>query len=542
VRSDSVSSHEEELRMPRRTAAAGLLRAVVRNPVFCGLLALAAVVRLLVMAGFRPAVLIRLDSYIYLVDSTRWVPDPDNPNGYPFFLWLLKPAHSLALIAGLQHLMGLAVAVLVYAILRRYQVPRWAATLAPLPTMFDPRQVLIEHSVMADALSMMLLAAAFAVLLIPRQPCLWSSGTAGLLLGLSSLVRPTALPLIALIAVFLLLTRAGWRKAVAALAAGLLPVVSYAVWFSMSYGVFNLTNSSGLFLWARTMTFANCAVIKPPPDLLPLCPDRNPAVAGRLRPDPYNWHTLLRQANPQDFLWSRRDWQWQPRPPGYEPYQVAFTPAKNARAQRFALRAIAAQPLDYATVVTEGVALTFLKTDHVWQFRRSHPAPSILHGTTSYELNAVRAYTGGTAGVAPYLGHHIVTRSQPPYSGVISSYQRLIYLPGIVFAALFAVGLAGVVLRRRRTGAGVLLLASAVIVLVLPIAENQYNYRYALAAVPLVAMSAALVTAGRRGEPAGVTPAPAAAVGHDQDEVPSEPGAVPPGAPAAASPAPHTDA
>jgi hypothetical protein len=355
----------------------------------------------------------------------------------------------------------------------------------------------------------MLLFAAFAVLLVPRKPSLWSSGTAGLLLGLSCLARPTGLPLLALIALFLLLTRAGWRKAVAALVAGLLPVASYAAWFSLSYGVFNLTNSNGLFLWARTMTFANCAVIKPPPDLLPLCPDRNPAVPGNLRPDPHSWHTLLRQENPQDFLWSRRDWLWQPRPPGYEPYQVAFTPAKNARAQRFALRAIAAQPLDYATVVTEGVALTFLKTDHVWQFRRSHKAPSTFHGTTSYELNAVRAYTGNTAGVAPYLGHHIVTRSETPYSGLIGSYQRLVYLPGILFAALFAVGLAGIVIRRRRTGAAVLIWASAVIVLVLPIAENQYNYRYALAAVPLVAMSAALVAAGRRDETAAVaTPGP----------------------------------
>ncbi len=473
-----------------------------RNPAFCAVLTLAALLRTLVMAGFRPAALIRLDSYIYLVDATRWTPDPDNPNGYPFFLWLIRPFHSLALIAGLQHVMGLGVGVMIYAILRRYRVPRWAATLGTVPTLFDPRQLLVEHSVMADTLAMVLMIAAFTVLLVRRTPSLWWPAVAGLLLGLSCLVRPTALPLLVLIALFLLLTRAGWRKAVAALVAGVLPVAAYAAWFSMSYGAFNLTNSSGLFLWARTMTFADCAVIKPPPDLQPLCPDRNPGVPGRAPPNPYSWHTLLWQENAQDFLWGRRNWQWQPRPHGYEPYEVAFTPAKNTRAQRFALRAIAAQPLDYATVVAEGVALTFLKTDHVWRFPgRSHAAPGGHHGTLKFELNGVQAYTGNTAGVAPYLGHHIVTRVISPYAAVIDDYQRVIYLPGALFAALFAAGLAGLFIRGRRIGVAVLVWVSAVAVLVLPIAENQFNYRYALAAVPLAAMAAALSVAQRHDVP-----------------------------------------
>ena len=44
-----------------------------------------------------------------------------------------------------------------------------------------------------------------------------------------------------------------------------LPVLGYMAWFATAFGSFNLTNSNGLFLWSRTMSFANCAVIFPWP-------------------------------------------------------------------------------------------------------------------------------------------------------------------------------------------------------------------------------------------------------------------------------------
>lgn len=472
---------------------------VARNGLFCAALAVAAVLRLITMVAYQPAVLIRLDSYIYLMDAARLTPDPDNPDGYPFLLWLLKPFHSLSLVAGLQHLIGLGIAVLVYAILRRHGVPQWGATLAAAPVLFDRRELLVEHSIMSDTLATFLMIAAFAMLLHRRPLPMWHAILAGLLMGVSSLVRPTALPLIVFIAVYLLVIRSGWRRAGAALLAGVLPVAAYAAWFSTAWGTYSLTSSSGLFLWSRTMSFANCAVIKPPADLLALCPDRNPALPGKLRPNPYSWSTLGRQETPQDFLWIRRDWPWQPWSPsqGYEPYNVAFTPAKNARAQAFAIRAIEAQPLGYALVVGEGVAATFLRTDSGWKFPTSQHRAASSH-TYQYEVNAVQAYTGNTTGIAPYLGAHIGTRLEQPYAHLMGVYQDLGFLPGVLFALVFAVGLAGLVLRKRRTSAAVLLWVSAVVVLVVPVAGHQYNYRYALAAVPLACMVVALVAVGRR--------------------------------------------
>jgi hypothetical protein len=488
-------------RLRWRSGVRGAQILVTRNLIFSIALGLAVVLRVMVMAGFQPAVLVGLDSYIYLEPTVRGLPDPDNPDGYPFFLWLLKPFHSLALVAGLQHLMGLGIAVLAYALLRRYGVRGWVATLAAAPILFDPRELVVEHAIMTDTLAMLLMICAFVALLGRRPIPIWRSAAAGLLMGVTTIVRPTALALIVVVIAYPLFTRQGWRHATAVLSAGILPIAGYAAWFYAGYGVFNLTNSNGLFLWARTMSFAKCAVIKPPPSLLPLCPIRNPRAKWKARPDPFSWHTLRNQQTPQDYLWRRSDWPWRPQPSGYEPYYVAFTPANNALAQRFALRAIAAQPRDYAMVVAEGIVLTFQATDHDWRFPTAQPnTKEWTPDSRQYAIAAVREYAGNAAGLAGQLGT-LTTRRAPPWATIITSYQKVVYLPGAVLAVIFGIGLVGIVIRRRRTAAAVVLWISAVIVLVFPIAENQYNYRYALPAVPLACMAAALVADRHRRDP-----------------------------------------
>ena len=87
------------------------------------------------------------------------------------------------------------------------------------------------------------------------------------------------LPLIVLVPLFLLVRRNG-RQAVAAFLAGVVPLVAYGLWFFAVWGTFGLTNSDGLFLWSRTMAFAQCSVIKPPASLQPLCASAQPGRLG----------------------------------------------------------------------------------------------------------------------------------------------------------------------------------------------------------------------------------------------------------------------
>jgi len=267
------------MRLP--AALAGLVR---RHRLFSVALALGVVPRVVAMLGYTPAILFRLDTFDYLWGAVHVRPNPVNPSGYSLILWLLRPLHSLALVAGLQQLAGLGIAAAVYAVLRHWGVRSWIATLAAAPVLFSPAQLLLEQLIMADLLALLLMVAAFAVLLRRDMPSARRTAVAGLLMGASVLVRPTGLVLIPAMAVYLLARRASWLRVGAMLAGGAVPVVVYLAWFASAYGSFNLTNSNGLFLWTRTMSFANCAVIKPPADLQALCPDRQPGYLDHPAP------------------------------------------------------------------------------------------------------------------------------------------------------------------------------------------------------------------------------------------------------------------
>ena len=75
---------------------------------------------------------------------------------------------------------------------------------------------------------------------------------------------------------------------------------------------------------------------------------------------------------------------------------------------------------------------------------------------------------------------------------LINGYQRVIFLPGPVFALIVLTGLVGIILSRRRTAAAALLWVSAAILMILPVAEHDYTYRYVLPAVPLACIAAAI--------------------------------------------------
>jgi len=478
-----------------RRAASSTRELARRNPVFTIALAAAVVPRLVAMLGYQPAILFRMDSFDYLWGAVHLSPNVINLSGYSLFLWLLRPFHSLALVAALQHLMGLGMAVMIYALLRRYGLPGWGATLAATPLLFDPAQLLLEQLIMADVLAGTLTVAALVLLLSgrlsPRR-----AASAGLLMGLSVIVRPTVLPLIVLMPLYLLIRRVGWRPMAVTLAAGALPVVAYAGWFDAAQGSFNLTDSNGLFLWSRTMSFARCSVIHPPPDLQPLCPYAQPRSLAIAEP--------VKRPRPSFYLWNRGTWEWQPPVQQFVPNVSAFTEAKNARAQHFAVRAIMAQPFTYAHVVLHETSLPFRALANPWRFPLN-TAPNegyLVRGNMRYATVGMVGYTGSKGPVRQIERNKYAAFLEQPFVHLMGVYQRLIFLPGPVLGLILVAGLVGLLMPRRRTWAGALLWVSAVVVMVLPTAAHEYTYRYLVPAVPLFCVSAALIFRKLGPEPA----------------------------------------
>src|SRR5260370_29765682 len=166
-------------------------------------LAGAVVLRVLVMLAFRPVMWFGGDSASYLATGLRLSRDPRRVGGYGFLLWVLRPRlglalHSLALVAAVQHLMGLAMGVLIYLVARRYGLPAWAATLAAVPVLFDAYELQVEADVVPDSpFGLMVVIALCLVLWSPggRRPA--RTTAAAFLLGVSAILWPVGLALLA---------------------------------------------------------------------------------------------------------------------------------------------------------------------------------------------------------------------------------------------------------------------------------------------------------------------------------------------------------
>ena len=474
--------------------ASGRLAAAARRHWLFGLaLAGAVALRVLAMLAFRPIMWFGGDSASYLATGLRLVPDPSRVGGYGFMLWLLRPLHSLALVAAVQHLMGIIIGVLIYLLARRHGLPAWAATLAAVPVFFDAYELQLEADAVPDIPFGLLVVIALYLLLRPggeRRPA--RAVAAAFLLGVSAILWPVGLVLLAILLVVLLAAlvvplsgrRAGVLAVAAAILAGVVPVAGYAAWFDLHEHQFSLTRSDGVYLWSRTMLFANCAVIRPPADEQMLCPpaDRDGARGGaeRIAASLYIWSgtsPLLRM-------------------PGGR-----FSARTNALALNFALRAIAAQPGGYATAVGHDFALSFAWNRPVhpdagivdrYQFSDATTAwvPATMHtpggGTVASDQSA---YDGGQLnGAAP-------TRAVQPFASWLVSYQRYAYLPGTLLGVILLGGLVTMIVRRRALGA--LPWAFAVTILLVPPMVADFDLRYLVPAVPVACLAAALAFAPR---------------------------------------------
>jgi hypothetical protein len=156
----------------------------------------------------------------------------------------------------------------------------------------------------------------------------------------------------------------------------------------------------------------------------------------------------------------------------------------------FGMRAIRAQPLDYARVVLRDVALGFTaptRKDHYeystsvkWTFRQYVDYdPTPLWTRPAFEAHG---------GQLPTTRH--------PWGDGLARYGRVVYVPGPLLLAVLALAVTGLLVRRREELSvrplGLLTLTLPLMLVTIPDAFGEFVWRYQLPAIVLLPMSAAL--------------------------------------------------
>ncbi len=458
----------------RRAALAALTRRARRLPAahwqFVIVLVAAAAMRCVVMLGYPPILWFN-DSYNYITDAVTRTPDIIRSDGYPLLLWVLLPFRSVMLVATVQALMGLAMGIGIYALLRRRGLPWWGATVPALPVLFDVFEMQLEHMVMSDVLFTFLVTAAAVILCWFDRPPMWACITVGLVVGYAAIVRSVGEPLLIVFAVGMLLRRLSWKRIAATVITGILPIAGYMIWYHGFYGQFALDGSSGTFLYSRVSAFAECSTMSVPQNLKDLCDPTPPS----------------QRDSSQEYLWSTTE-------PLYKlSHGNQFSKHADSIAGKFATRAILSQPLDYLRVVAHDTLHTFTWTRTQSDVTGSGPSFQFQDTVDPVPWWATY-YPYNKASLLEYAGKG---KGQPrvvqPWAHFIQLYQKWIYLRGTMLGAIAAIGAAGAIARWRRWGGLTLLpwLVGAVLI-VLPAMTAGFSYRYVMAAIPVACLAAGL--------------------------------------------------
>jgi len=458
-----------------RPALAGVL---LRHWPAVALLSAGLVLRVLAELAYRPA--------LFYIDTTRYLYNADgiDPVGYKALLRAILLVGNFDAVTAVQHLLGLAVAVVIYLLLRRRGLPGWLAALAMAPVLLDAYQLQIEQMIMPETLFEALIVAGLAILLWQPSASWRRVVVAGVVLGTSATVAQVGQALLLPAVIYLLAAvkgageagrgrRPAIGRAGALCVAFALPIVAYCTGSYVLTGDFSLSHSGVTSLYGRAAAAADCATLRLPPPERGICP------------------TPAQQAKGPDWLEHGQD---SPIRPYYSGLQRAEV---DSLISDFDHRVLTQQPLRVLGAYTRDAVKLFALTrdgnagDTIiarWQFQTQFPY---------YPPYASEGFVGATTarygGGAPAVWR--------PGAAFLRSYQlHGGYTPGPMYAVFALAGLAGsaAVLRRRSDQgtrqlalACLLLFTAAVSVLVVSDAF-EYSWRYQLPALVTLAPAGAL--------------------------------------------------
>jgi hypothetical protein len=260
----------ERLERPARVAVAGL----------AVLIAIGLALRIALLFAYRPAFVGYFDSAVYL-DAAKgalfW--DPLRPAGYSMFLRVVHGfGDNLAFTIAVQHVLGIATALLLFGIVRRAGGPPWLGLVPAGVVLLGGDQAFLEHAVLTESLYAFLTAVGvYAAMrcLDSERGRLWPA-LAGLALGMAATVRLAGLSVLVLVSLWLLLGpgTAPRRRAAMAVTGGLAAVVvlgSYLVAAHDETDRWSFARDGAYHFYGRAATFADCEKFDPPAGTDVLC-------------------------------------------------------------------------------------------------------------------------------------------------------------------------------------------------------------------------------------------------------------------------------
>ncbi|MDQ3936813.1 MAG: glycosyltransferase family 39 protein, partial [Actinomycetota bacterium] len=309
----------------------------LRPPPALAILLLAGVgARLWLMLDYRPAYLSSNDSARFLhfahIDDGMFE-DTFGPTGYAAFLKLLRlVSDQLEFTVAVQHLLGVASALLLYAAVRRLGAPVWAACVPAGVVLLSGDQLYMEHTLLSEGPFLPLVAGglyAAVRALDAERPLRWLA-LAGALLASTALFRNVGMILPPALVVWAALFFSGRRLVSAGVAAAAAAAVLgiYAGIAALDGGNTGWTATSGWNAYGRSAPFADCDEFDPPPGTESLCEDTPPE----------------RRPGSLFYLWFEGS-------PARAKY--GHPPIGQDTLGKWGRRAILAQPLDYVGIVID---------------------------------------------------------------------------------------------------------------------------------------------------------------------------------------------
>src|SRR5699024_8451764 len=375
---------------------------------------------------------------------------------------------------------GIGIAVALYLLALRYDVPRLlAATVAAIP-LLDAYQLQIEQYILTEVWFQALLVGMLWALLGRGAPNWRRSLLAGLLLGAAVMTRIIGITIIVPMVLYLLIVgvmrlrgrprRTGWRTVAVRTGAGLLGfrvvVTSYAGYFRAVSGHWGLTGASTGVLYGRMASIADC-------DELPL-------------------NETLRMFCPEEPLEERKGVDYYMHGVYADPSWPAGLPPEADKAElatEFGMTVLRNQPLDFVAVTLRDFAKFFTWTKQQWP--EDVPVDR-WHFTLDYPV-----YTPGMPADFTQAFDGVPPTVNTDLARLLRVYQFSVgYVPGVLLGVAGLLGLvaAGGVGRARRSGlrAASLLSSGSGLIILLGSVAFEFSWRYELPAFVLLPLGGAL--------------------------------------------------